>query len=104
MDSRLNANGYVNDGEEGRATGETVAPKSQEIRLRRLRWFNPFKGAGRRFLWDDGIHAVKKVEMTNFGIGYVLGCGVMFTFEVIGDDVMEADIRLPPVTCEKCLK
>lgn len=77
----------------------TIARETQE----EIQWFDPLKdGSGRPFVWEDGIHVIKRVEIIPLGIGYTLNCGTMFTFTAI-HPILEAAIRLPEPTCKECL-
>lgn len=70
-----------------------------------LDWFDPLAERPQRFVWEDGVHIVKRIDMVPYGIAYTLKCGPMFSFMVPSKNgvVQEAKIKQPKTNCPECL-
>lgn len=67
--------------------------------------FDPINSAYQnRFVWEDGVHAVKSVRTDHVVLQYRLACNHVFTFPIMGYPIEETRIHdLPMVNCRGCL-
>jgi hypothetical protein len=70
-----------------------------------LEVFDPVNSAYQnRFVWEDGVHAVRSVHAIHGVLQYRLLCNSVFTFPIIGFPIEEVRIcGLPMVSCSHCL-